>query len=249
MPYPLHNLLWTLFSQVSSSCHQVRLLATHVRNDSISHQSKVIDTLETAIRVESQLAAWKRSLPEQDRSDTHVIHLPDTVGQQSFPSKALVFMDVQDGARWLGFWGSHNYILRALLDVLDLLDGIDIDRSCLSVGIPSRETLRSQVLSNVEDICSSVPFMLGEIDTDGNPSCETRGRALGAYFMAQSLDKVNEVADIQAAQRKYTLDCLLKIGCGWGIGAALRSRTKWLQVFGSCSGQTPMEPAIPILSI
>jgi hypothetical protein len=94
------------------------------------------------------------------------------------------------------------------------------------------------ILEASNNILSSVPFMLGEITPEGNLPAElnSKGKALGAYFLIRFLDVINEVPSLPQMQRLWTFQILDKIGKEWGIGSARRVRRKWMQVYGSDGG-------------
>jgi hypothetical protein len=110
----------------------------------------------------------------------------------------------------------------------------------LADELPSISWLHSQLQQCADSICSSVSFMLSEIDSNGNPTfaCppafasantkDTRGRALGAFLLAAMLFvAVNSVKVIPELQRVWMIQQLQKIGHVFGIRHAL-SIAKWV---------------------
>lgn len=129
-------------------------------------------------------------------------------------NETIVFPDVQLGAQWMALWCAH---LR-LIDTLAAGLAISIDASL-------RSTATEQILggtSTSEKIYAAVPFMLGEVDSDGYP------RKLGEVTVGPApmiLAPVLYIAGTSFAARKehklWICDRLTQIGHQRGIGQAL----------------------------
>ncbi|KFA53237.1 hypothetical protein S40293_10083 [Stachybotrys chartarum IBT 40293] len=218
--------IWALIDNVSDICRDLHALAT-ISNG--CHQSRFQEVMDRAFIIEVQLRAWSRQL-SQTQAYSAIDLMPgfvDPSGLQ-FAEKVYTYTSMQEACHWVTYWSGHMVLLSALLDSIHLAE-----RLGLGYTVPqARDRITTDLLGSANAICSSVPFMLGEIDTRGNPLIGTKGKALGAYFLTRFLAIISETTPLPKQQRLWTLDCLSRIGYNWGIGAAFSARTKCVQMDG-----------------
>jgi len=126
----------------------------------------------------------------------------------------MVFLDVQLGAQWMALWCAHVRLIDTLAAGL-----------AISGDTPLRSTAAQQIqegTSTSEKIYATVPFMLGEVDSDGYP------RKLGEVAVGPApmiLAPVLYIAGTSFSARKeqklWICDRLAQIGHQRGIGQAL----------------------------
>jgi hypothetical protein len=178
-----------------------------------------------AFETERELAGWPSTLlPEQLPREVELAS-GGISPELRFISKLYTFPEIQDGCRWSVYWTSRIQLLGAINEGLNM-----VSRTAMRYDSPlSRDVINLGMQSAADSICSAVPFMIGEVDPEGRPLVGQRGQALGAYFATRFIHIVNEVPFLPEQQRLWTLDCLLKLGQVWGIGAALQSRAQIIQ--------------------
>lgn len=227
---PVRLQLWSLLRQVSTSCREMRVLSTGIDID-ISppvFEIQLLNTLEAALSVDSRLTTWERGTYGHHRYNTVFTDQIPVDSQLRFASRMHFFSDIQCGAKWLSYWGSQIYLLQSVIVGIDLARERGADCASLIIALPTRDACQARVLAAVDNVCSSVAFMLGEIDSQGMPSLESKGQALGAYFLLQALRIAIGLDGVSAAQLDWISDCLLKIAHVWGIRMALHLRDSTL---------------------
>ena len=184
------------------------------------------EAVQDASGLYCRMIAWQRSVPERWRYRTHVVTPTEGARREYFtyPAKRYTFTDFNYGAIWIGYWRSHVYLFQKIIEGLDRLPRVASGSSSLSRG-----ELRAGLVATAEDICASVPYMLGEIDEKGHEKVKPRSRGLGALLLLIGLDAVNSVDDLPLIQRRCILRQLHYIGHSQGIKMALRTRDEWLE--------------------
>ncbi|KAK7219674.1 hypothetical protein V2G26_007677 [Clonostachys chloroleuca] len=226
---PLQSGLNHIYSNVSKFCRDMKRLAK-LNADGLYSSSSLIEltrALDMAFETERELAAWPSTLPPEQMPRPVQLVSDEISPELRFISKLYTFPEIQDGCRWSVYWTSRIQLLGAINDGLDLVSGTG-----KRYNSPlSQEAINLGMQSAADSICSAVPFMIGEVDPEGCPLVGQRGQALGAYFATRFIHIVNEVPFLPEQQRLWTLDCLLKLGQVWGIGAALQSRAQSIRRF------------------
>ncbi|VUC36362.1 unnamed protein product [Clonostachys rosea] len=227
---PLQSGVKHMFGNVSKFCREMKLL-TRLNADGLYSSSSIIElsrALDMAFETERELAAWPSTLlPEQLPREVELAGPDGVCPELKFINRVYAFPELQDACRWAVYWTSRIQLLVAIGEGLDLES-----RTAMRYESPlSREAINRGMQSAADSICSAIPFMIGEVDSEGCPLIGQRGQALGAYFATRFIHIVNEVPFLSQQQRLWTMDCLLKLGQVWGIGAALQSRTQMIQRF------------------
>lgn len=82
--------------------------------------------------------------------------------------------------------------------------------------------------ANVESLLSCAPYMMGDIDGEGNLQIGNRAKILGAFFLLRGLLTANSVRHLCSGQRQAILDYFDRIGSRCGIQMALYAKNHWL---------------------
>jgi hypothetical protein len=231
----------TLLGRVSAAYRAIESLSVRVSSCQNLHVHELRDTLDNAFLVQNDLEAWNSQLATREPHGE--LELMDDLTPASpiyFASKACMFQDVRAACGWLTCWSSRIILFRALLKGLALA----FETGLLYEAPLSSEDIVEGMLATANAVCFSVPFMLGDIDSEGKSLAATTTKALGPYFMTRFLDILNTVPYLSKQQRLWTFECLLKISCRWGIGSALSVRRKWMQVY--LLQATPEAPSVPM---
>jgi hypothetical protein len=216
--------LWGLLARVSRSCVQIQsAILNHSDNDGIS----LTEAVESGDLLRTELLAWKVDIPQDVKYQR--LDLPSSVKEQetlsSFPTKLFIFTDIQHGALWIGYWCSLIHLMSMLRRGLKTLLLINENQLVLNL----LQILKNGILEAVDDICASVPYMIGDIDEKGRLRIASATKAMGAFYLLRGLHIANRVQAIPFAQREWILDRLFHIGHARGIKTALKSRTSWLE--------------------
>lgn len=230
-PTPPSN-LWHLFARVSESC---RAISQVVHADRVLCDRDVVSELrcvaEQGLTLEAELRAWcqQRSPGEMPAVFETSRYLTESTTDvwPTFVTHFRCYTDIQAGCRWLTYWTSRIYISLSLSDV----NGHLFAHQPTYEPLISPEWILEDLLNAADGICSSVPYMLGALDSRGEPTATTKGKALGAYFTTRFLDILNEIPHLPDNMRSWSLRCLDLIGKELGIGSALRARRKWMAAY------------------
>jgi hypothetical protein len=219
----LPSQLWPLLILISTVCADIARLVTGAGR-SQDGDVKLTEMLDTAFRLEAQLAARKPHLQSVARPrNVDWTYLSPAQDRPPFPRLYITFPSLQHGSLWMIYWSSQLYLLRSLLI------GVNVASVVIRDYVPGihREVMHVRIQEAVDNICNVVPFMLGEVASDSDPTGQQSGRAIGSYFLTRILDTVNEVTFLPKDQRQWTLNILSRIGREWGIRGALEVRDKW----------------------
>ena len=93
-------------------------------------------------------------------------------------------------------------------------------------GIPVlRPHYREQSISIIQtmicDICATIPFSMGDIDSTGNMVPTTRPKALGGYALLASLQHISQCRYVNAREFNLAVYSMKRIGHTMGIKSAL----------------------------
>jgi hypothetical protein len=135
-------------------------------------------------------------------------------GQAFRSNEAIVFPDIQLGAQWLALWCAHVRLTDTLAASLAISHDLPLS------SIASKHI--SGASSIVEKICAAAPFMLGTIDSSGNPR-KLGDLAVGPapMILAPVLYIAGTSFSARTEQKLWICDRLAQIGRQRGIGQAL----------------------------
>lgn len=140
----------------------------------------------------------------------------DTSTSHLYPKNMFIFKNIRVATGWNVFWCARIYLLHS---TLEYRNGLTLQGSQDSV-LPSQSAICQSLQDTVDNICATVPFLLGEVDSDGTLSAESRRRALGGYYLVWSLHVVGSVRCLPFTQEAWIADRLMHIGNVLGIKQA-----------------------------
>jgi hypothetical protein len=179
-----------------------------------AHLELVELKVDHALQLEKRLQDFELTV-DSAWTYTTVLHpVPEHSAPFSTSNAAYIFSGIQLGAQWMALWCANV----RLKDTLAASISASRNPSTRSTVIKCL----SKVNSGVGKICASVPFMLGEIDSSGNP------RAFGdiavgpaPMLLAPVLFIAGTSYPVQEMQKAWICDRLAQIGYQRGIGQAL----------------------------
>jgi len=163
--------------------------------------------------LQQQLKAWEADLPPEWKYKTASNPLAN--GQNtSFPSIVIILPSISTASAWIAFWLARISVLRTMAALVP-------HQLAFHLTAPLLSEIRADMLSVASSICSSVPYMLGQIGADGETHPDGKGLGLGALFATRALFISAQLEDLPEDQLKWILDQLSLIGHTKGIRQAL----------------------------
>jgi len=207
-----------------------------VSNEPLHHSGWGIRALD----LEQEMQRWIDDAPEMLRYWSIFPSYPsvstDTSTSHLYPKNMFIFKNIQVATGWNVFWCGRIYLLHSMLEYRN---GLTAQRSQDSM-LPSESEICQSLQDTVDNICATVPFLLGEVDSHGALSAESRRRALGGYYLVWSLHVAGSVRCLPFAQEAWIADRLMHIGNVFGIKQAfLFKQYRDLERAGRCKQNTP----------
>ena len=180
--------------------------------------------LYEVLAAEEEFKDWTLSLPEEwglrSLPPCNALEVFKDMNGPRFPKAIYACNGIEPVFGWHAMWCCRIHLLHAMLEYRSTLSEIDL------VGSPLASVTRinHELQTMVDNICNTVPFMLGEIDQTGALRPPGKGQAIGAYFLLFSLDVASYVTILPRSQQKWIEDRLSHIGHVFGIQQAFAIR-------------------------
>ncbi|CAM1510982.1 Fc.00g084950.m01.CDS01 [Cosmosporella sp. VM-42] len=163
---------------------------------------------------------WEDGLPEIWRYKT--LPNPLATEEDPFPSTVIILPGICSAGMWMACWLGRLSVLRNMMVLLPhgLKSGITM---------PPMSELRDEIISISICICSSIPYMLGHVTSEGATNDQTDAPAIGAFFATRSLHICAQMPVLPEEQVGWILDRMKYIGHEKGIRQALVLRDEVVQ--------------------
>ncbi|PNP43106.1 hypothetical protein TGAMA5MH_05039 [Trichoderma gamsii] len=170
--------------------------------------------LESLQGLRRALQEWENELPLEWRPT--VIPNPQFHANSSvyLPACLIIFPNISVSSIWTSY-----YI--AQLSVLKSIAAINSLDSVASVSALDSLDVQSSLVAVADAICSTVPYMLGLINSSGEVITDGDTRCAKAFFVTRSLYLAVQVSGLPDLQVQWMLDTLEFIGHERGVGKAL----------------------------
>jgi hypothetical protein len=213
---------WHLLSRVSTLCRNIRLLGSQAP---LISQHELERAIEDATTLDLEFLHWKSTLPLERNYSTRATTNSSEGEPLVYPAQIHVFIDIQHGAMWIAYWCARLQLLSAIRWGQNFLS------SALDQQVPDdlRRNSFTRALDVVDEICGSIPYMLGDIGPTWEIQLGSSGKAIGAFFATQALHMANSMECLSLSQSRWIQERLVYIGHARGIKAALESRRSWSQ--------------------
>lgn len=170
--------------------------------------------LESLQRLRRALQEWEDKLPMEWRPT--VIPNPQfhTNSSVYLPACLAIFPNISVSSIWTSYFIAQLSVLKSIAAINSLdsvasissLDPLDVESSLVAVA---------------DAICSTVPYMLGLINSSGEMIVDGDTRCAKALFLTRSLYLAVQVSGLPDLQVQWMLDTLEFIGHERGVGQAL----------------------------
>lgn len=174
-----------------------------------------------ALEEEIRQWRWDESIPDFWRYCSlpryHATTGPALEDGLVYPKAIYVCSGLIQAVFWNVVWCGRIHLLHAMLIYRSTLSNTE----ALESPLPSTSSINQDLLTMVDNICNTVPFMLGEVDHQGALNAPGRGKAVGALFLMWILHVAGSVSVIPQPQQDWIAGRLLHIGNAVGIQQAL----------------------------
>ena len=138
------------------------------------------------------------------------------------PRDVFVYHDIWVATQWHKYYIARIYLLQTMIECqFHLISIPTLGKEPVSDKISSSDDLNHIIIEMVNGICASIPFMMGEVDSNGSLRLKPSGRvAYGGIALLLPLHVAARVKVIGLEQRMWIRGRLRHIGCVTGISQA-----------------------------
>lgn len=225
----LGSSLWLLLSKASMS--RLKLQAV-ISQPSIkdSHTGKNFnEALQNAVDAYSHLISWSSTVPPEWAFDIFTL-LQDHGSDEAWSALEQIhfFRNIQLAALWMIYWCGCIHLVQSPIEAYRIFRTGYACHPEYNGPVMSEKSLCDSLSIFVDRICSSAPYLLGDVDNDGKVKIGVESKGLGAFFLLRGLGTANSVESLSLCQRHLILNYLDRIGSAFGIKSASHARTRWL---------------------
>ncbi|KAF2437543.1 hypothetical protein P171DRAFT_491883 [Karstenula rhodostoma CBS 690.94] len=174
----------------------------------------------SATEVYNQILLWPSTVPPAWKMKACVLPMTPShiVGQTNRKGQAYVFSSLQYGAVYVAHQCSHIHLCQSLGKAYRFIHRQHRTITFDSDFRPSEDEVLETLNSTVDDMFDISPFMLGDVNSEGQLNMTNERRALGAFFLLRSVYVALSVDPLSHPQ-------LQKLFISWGAsGPNLVSR-------------------------
>ena len=187
-------------------------------------QQHLVQLLHQGISMDVELQSWSDSISEPYRykelSIANAPRQPTSNLLPMQPSNVHVYHDIWAASLWNHYRFARIRLLEILVDCESRLDFIENLEMRLQESSISLKNWNEAIIKMVDDICASVPFLMGDIDVQGNLNGGSGGIALGGYYLLWPLHVASSARTIGADQKAWIKGRLRHLGTVMGINQA-----------------------------
>lgn len=187
-------------------------------------QQHLVQLLHQGISMDAELQSWSDRMSEPNRykelsiADAPRQRTPNPLPMQ--PSNVHVYHDIWVASLWNHYRFARIRLLETLVDCESRLGFLENLETRLQESSSSLRNWNEIIMKMVDDICASVPFLMGDIDAQGNLNRGSSGIALGGYYLLWPLHIASSARIIDADQKAWIKGRLRHLGTVMGINQA-----------------------------
>jgi hypothetical protein len=225
----LGSSLWPLLSKASMSRLKLQATVSQIPISKCHPGTNFNEALQNAVDTYSQLISWSSSVPSEWTFNIFTLLQDHGSDETQFALKQIhAFRNIQLAALWMIYWCGCIHLVQSLIEGYHIFRTGYACQSDYNGPVMSERSLRDSLSTFVDKICSSAPYLLGDVDNNGEVKIGAESKGLGAFFLLRGLRTANSVDSLSLYQRHLILDYLDRIGSAFGIKSASHARTRWL---------------------
>ena len=189
-----------------------------------STQQRLVQLLHQGISMDVELQSWSDGLSGSYRYKE--LSIAEAPRQQTShllpmqPTNVHVYHDIWVASLWNHYRFARIRLLETLVDCESRLDFPETLEMRLQESSISLRNWNETSVKMVDDICASVPFLMGDVDVQGNLSRGSGGIALGGYYLLWPLHVASSTRIVGADQKAWIKGRLRHLGTVMGINQA-----------------------------
>ena len=189
-----------------------------------TNQQRLVQVLHQGISMDVELQSWNDNIPEsyhyKELSIANAPHQQTSNLLPMQPSNVHVYQDIWVASLWNHYRFARVRLLETLVDCESRLDFPENLEMRLQESSISLRNWNETIVKMVDDICASVPFLMGDIDVHGNLNRGSGGIALGGYYLLWPLHVASSAKIVGADQKAWIKGRLRHLGAVMGINQA-----------------------------
>ena len=175
-----------------------------------SRSQQLYGIMQYGVALDQRLVQWAESLPPI----WNYTSIPNRSTALILPKSIHVHEDLLVSATW-NHWRSIRIRLLQTMTAIAEFTGKDTRDPASQLMI-----WRKEILDLADDVCSTTPYVLGEIDGQGIPRGVAKGVPLGGFTLLYPLCMISTIEELTESHRRWIDTKLTYIANVQGIGQA-----------------------------
>ena len=210
---------------ICETCHFLADTDVHLRTTmtAINSITEMRNILQRGLSIHERLVSWSQGVPDLYKYTT--TNIPSCCPEDPSEVYARVSIHLYSNMSVALLWDVHRItrilLLMNLKRCIRALRIHDSEHSATPNLLLFSDDVLPRVHSLIDDVCASVPFLLGQVDSDGNLRLSGHTKALGGLYLLFSLNTILFPKDVDPARKAWVKDRLTFIKYAVGIQDAV----------------------------
>ena len=204
IPHPIYQMMAGNI-KITKFCATVASLLSSAEAQALD-ASTLTSLLERGEHLDLEFSMWHSGLPE--------VWMPRKF-QTSGGDKFILYPDLTSAGVWNYYRGTRIILQQTLLDIYRCLDHISVPWA--SNGAFTLHPPEEIIIDMVTEICDTIPFALGKVDTTGRPIFRSETKAVQGFALLWPVFSVTQCGYATEAQDAQARSALQVIGSTHGI--------------------------------
>ncbi|KAJ5325495.1 uncharacterized protein N7506_008597 [Penicillium brevicompactum] len=204
IPHPIYQMMAGNI-KITKFCAAVASLLSSAEAQALD-TSTLTSLLERGEHIDLEFSMWHSGLPE--------VWMPRKF-QTSGGDKFILYPDLTSAGVWNYYRGTRIILQQTLLDIYRCLDHLSV--LWASNGAFTLHPPEEIIIDMVTEICDTIPFALGKVDTTGRPIFRSETKAVQGFALLWPVFSVTQCGYATEAQDAQARSALQVIGSTHGI--------------------------------
>ncbi|KAK4910331.1 hypothetical protein LTR66_017439 [Elasticomyces elasticus] len=204
IPHPIYQMMAGNI-KITKFCATVANLLSSAEAQALD-ASNFMSLLERGEHLDLEFSMWHNGLPD--------VWMPRKF-QTSGGDKFILYPDLTSAGVWNYYRGTRIILQQTLLDIYRCLDHLSVPWA--SNGAFTLHPPEEIIIDMVTEICDTIPFALGKVDTTGRPIFRSETKAVQGFALLWPVFSVTQCGYATEAQDAQARSALQVIGSTHGI--------------------------------